>query len=204
VSTPLTWEEIDSCDPADFTIRTMPAWFKSNGDRHAGIDAHPGSLETLLELSARQEKEGQGDAPWPPQYAKQPGEPTRVQPSRARRKPSSETAVQPGRRLSKHPLIVVAREPKKDDALAQLEAWKAKHPKVVEHLQPADILVDAMRGRSSTWTRVRVNLQHVPEGLRPPQEEVKEPPNPWADATPEQVAAYRELHRKRRQARKAE
>ena len=84
VSTPLTWDEIDACDPADFTMKTMPAWFKSNGDRHAGIDSHPCSLDTLLELSAKQEKEGQGDAPWPPQYKKMPGEPTRVQPSRAR------------------------------------------------------------------------------------------------------------------------
>ena len=191
VSAPLTWDEIDACDPADFTVKTMPAWFAANGDRHAGIDGHPGSLDTLLELSARQQKEGQGDAPWPPQYAKQPGEPTRVQPSRARR-------------VSKHPLIVVAREPKKDDALAQLDEWKQKHPHVVEHLQPADVLVDSMRGRSSTWTRVRVNLQHVPEELRPKQEDVKEPPNPWADATPEQIAAYREMHQKRRQAGKAE
>jgi DNA ligase D-like protein (predicted polymerase) len=193
VSTPLAWEEIDACDPADFTLKTMPAWFAENGDRHAAIDQHPGTLEALLELSARQEKDGQGDAPWPPQYAKQPGEPTRVQPSRAK-----------GKRVPKHPLIVVARDPKKDDALAQLDVWKAKYPKAVEHLQPADILVDSMRGRSSTWTRVRVNLQHVPEELRPAQEEVKEPPNPWADATPEQIEAYRARHRKRRPARKAE
>jgi DNA ligase D-like protein (predicted polymerase) len=209
VSTPLTWEEIDQCDPADFTIKTMPAWFAANGDRHAEIDRHQRSLEALLELSARHEKDGLGDAPWPPQYAKQPGEPTRVQPSRARRSstatPSTEAAADtPRRRVSKHPLIVVAREPKKDDALAQLEEWKQKHPQAVEHLQPADILVDSMRGRSSTWTRVRVNLQHVPDELRPKQEDVKEPPNPWADATPEQIAAYREMHRKRRQARKAE
>lgn len=196
VSTPLTWEEIDACDPADFTLKTMPAWFAANGDRHAEIDQHAGSLEALLELSARQEQEGQGDAPWPPQYAKQPGEPSRVQPSRAR-KPT-------GRRVPKHPLIVVAREPKKDDALAELEAWKQAHPNVVEHLQPADFLVDAMRGRSSTWTRVRVNLQHVPDELRPVQDDVKEPPNPWADATPEQIAAYRQMHRTRRPARKPE
>jgi len=206
VSTPLAWDEIDVCDPADFTLKTIPAWFASHGDRHAAIDQHPGSLESLLELSARQEKEGQGDAPWPPQYAKQPGEPTRVQPSRARKvaSPKSQAPSPAGRRIPKHPLIVVAREPKKDDALAQLEVWKQQHPQVVEHLQAADVLVDAMRGRSSTWTRVRVNLQHVPEELRPAQGEVKEPPNPWADATPEQIAAYREMHRKRRTARKAE
>jgi DNA ligase D-like protein (predicted polymerase) len=206
VSTPLTWEEIDACDPADFTIRTVPGWFKTNGDRHQDIDQHPGSLDALLELSARQEKEGQGDAPWPPQYAKQPGEPTRVQPSRARSaKPKSDaSASTTGRRVSKHPLIVVSREPTKDEALVQLEAWKQRHPKVVEHLQPADVLIDSMRGRSSTWTRIRINLRHVPEDIRPRQEKVREPPNPWADATPEQIAAYREMHRKRRTARKPE
>jgi bifunctional non-homologous end joining protein LigD len=200
VSTPLTWDEIAACNPADFTIKTMPQWFKANGDRHAEIDRHPGSLDSLLELSAKHEKDGQGDAPWPPQYAKQPGEPTRVQPSRAKKTRTSAT----GRRVPKHPLIVIAQEPKKDDALAQLEEWRQKHPQVTGHLQAADILVDSMRGRSSTWTRVRVNLQHVPEELRPRQGEVKAPPNPWANATPEQVATYREMHRKRRQARKAE
>lgn len=200
VSTPLTWDEIAVCNPGDFTIATMPQWFKANGDRHAEIDQHPGSLDSLLELSAKHEKDGQGDAPWPPQYAKQPGEPTRVQPSRAKQSRGGGT----GRRVPKHPLIVIAQEPKKDDALARLEEWKQQHPRVIEHLQAADVLVDSMRGRSSTWTRVRINLQHVPEELRPKQEDVKAPPNPWADATPEQIAAYREMHRKRRQARKAE
>lgn len=213
VSTPLTWEEIDACDPADFTLKTMPAWFAANGDRHAEIDRHAGSLESLLELSVRQEKEGQGDAPWPPQYAKQPGEPSRVQPSRARKSaspkskapsPKSQAPSPSGRRVSKHPLIVIAQSAKKDEATATLEAWKAAHPKVVEHLQDADILTDSMRGRSSTWTRIRINLQHVPEELRPPQPELPPLPNPWADATPEQIAEYREMHRKRRQARKAE
>ena len=178
VSTPLTWDEIAVCNPADFTIKTMPEWFKANGDRHAEIDRHPGSLDSLLELSAKDEKDGQGDAPWPPQYAKQPGEPTRVQPSRAKKSGTTTT----GRRVPKHPLIVIAQEPKKDDALVQLEEWKQKHPQVTEYLQAADVLVDSMRGRSSTWTRVRVNLQHVPEELRPKQGEVKEPPNPWANA----------------------
>jgi bifunctional non-homologous end joining protein LigD len=97
VSTPLTWEEIDECDPAEFTMKTVPAWFKANGDRHAAIDRHPGVLDALLELSERHEKDGQGDAPWPPQYKKMPGEPTRVQPSRAR-KPVSASA---GRRKSR-------------------------------------------------------------------------------------------------------
>ena len=197
VSTPLTWEEIDTCDPADFTLKTMPAWFKENGDRHSDIDRHPCSLEMLLDLSARQEKEGQGDAPWPPQYAKQPGEPTRVQPSRAKKAGT-------GRRVSKHPLIIVAHSTNKEDVIELLEQWKTKHPQVVEHLQPADILTDQMRGRSSAWWRVRINLQHVPEALRPAQPELPPIPNPWATATPEQIAEYREMHRKRRQARKPE
>ena len=201
VSTPLTWDEIDTCDPADFTLKTMPAWFKTNGDRHSDIDRHPCSLEKLLELSARQQKEGQGDAPWPPQYAKQPGEPTRVQPSRAKKDPKTTGT---GRRVSKHPLIVIAHSTNKAEALELLEQWKAKHPEVVEHLQAADILTDQMRGRSSAWWRVRINLQHVPEALRPAAPELPAIPNPWADATPQQIAEYREMHRKRRTARKPE
>src|SRR5687768_9003223 len=140
VSTPLTWEEIDVCNPADYTLKTMPAWFKANGDRHADIDRHPGSLDALLELSAKQEKEGLGDAPWPPQYQKMPGEPTRVQPSKARKTSTSAKATADkqdsrpkttGRRVPKHPLIVIAHAAKKDDAVAELEQWKAQHPKVV-------------------------------------------------------------------------
>jgi bifunctional non-homologous end joining protein LigD len=202
VSTPLTWAEIDACDPAEFTLKTMPAWFKVNGDRHADIDKHPGSLDALLELAARQEKEGHGDAPWPPQYQKMPGEPTRVQPSKAKKtaspKPDAPSPKPTGRRVSKHPLIVIATDAKKADALAKLEAWKAEHPKVVEHLEPADILVDSMRGRSSTWTRVRINLQHVPEEMRPVQAEIVPPPNPWANADPA------DWHRTPRKARKPE
>ena len=185
VSTPLTWDEIDACDPADFTMKTVPAWFKSNGDRHAGIDSHPCSLEKLLELSARQEKEGQGDAPWPPQYKKMPGEPTRVQPSRARKAEAKTQDPEPkttktGRRVSKHPLIVITHSTKKEEALESLEKWKAENPNVVEHLQPADILTDSMRGRSSTWWRIRINLQHVPETLRPEQPALPPIANPWA------------------------
>ncbi|MEO7135408.1 MAG: non-homologous end-joining DNA ligase [Vicinamibacterales bacterium] len=207
VSTPLTWDEIDVCDPADFTLKTMPAWFKSNGDRHAAIDRHAGSLEALLELSARHEKEGQGDAPWPPQYAKQPGEPSRVQPSRAKKSPSPRVlkpSSPKGRRVPKHPLITIAQSAKKNEALEELDQWKVQHPAVVEHLQPADILTDSMRGRSSTWTRIRINLQHVPDELRPKAPKLPPIPNPWADATPEQIAAYRETHRKPRRARKPE
>src|SRR5688572_17362931 len=171
VSAPLTWDEVDTCNPADFTMATMPARFKAIGDRHAQIDEHPCSLDALLELSARHEKEGLGDAPWPPQYRKQPGEPRRVQPSRAREADASPT-VATGRRIPKHPLIEIGRSARREEALEQLERWKARHPDAAAHLQPADVLVDSMRGRSSTWTRVRINLQHVPPAIRPSQEPV--------------------------------
>jgi DNA ligase D-like protein (predicted polymerase) len=156
VSAPLSWDEVDSCEPNDFTLATMPARFREIGDRHQGIDENAGSIEQLLELSARHEHEGLGDAPWPPHYQKQRGEPARVQPSK--------------RRTSKHPLIEIGRAQRKEDALAGLERWKERHPEVVAHLDPADVLVDAMRGRFTTWTRIRVNLQHVPVDLRPVQE----------------------------------
>jgi bifunctional non-homologous end joining protein LigD len=156
VSAPLSWQELDDCDPADFTLVTMPVRFATIGDQHAGIDERPGSLAALLELSARHEKEGLGDAPWPPQYGKRAGEPPRVQPSR--------------RRVPKRPLVEIARAARKEDALAGLERWKARHPEAARHLQPADVLVDAMRGRYAMWTRIRINLEHVPPQLRPPQE----------------------------------
>jgi bifunctional non-homologous end joining protein LigD len=156
VSAPLSWHEVDSCEPGDFTLATMPARFQEVGDRHARIDDEPGSIEALLELSSRHEREGMGDAPWPPHYQKQQGEPARVQPSK--------------RRTSKHPLIEIGRAQRKEDALAGLERWKERHPEVAAHLNPADVLVDAMRGRFTTWTRIRVNLQHVPVELRPVQE----------------------------------
>jgi bifunctional non-homologous end joining protein LigD len=156
VSAPLAWHEVADCEPEDFNLKTMPDRFREIGDRHADIDRHPCSLEALLELSKRHEKEGMGDAPWPPQYKKQAGEPPRVQPSR--------------KRTSKHPLIEIGRAAKKEDALAGLERWRARHPEAAAHLEPADVLVDAMRGRFATWTRIRVNLQHVPDALRPVQE----------------------------------
>jgi hypothetical protein len=137
-------------------MATMPRRFAEVGDRHADIDRHAGSLEALLELSARHERDGIGDAPWPPHYKKQRGEPARVQPSKAR--------------AAKHPLIEIGRAQRKEDALAGFERWKTRYPEAAAHLQPADVLVDAMRGRSSTWTRVRVNLEHVPVNLRPAQE----------------------------------
>jgi DNA ligase D-like protein (predicted polymerase) len=156
VSAPLTWDEIDSAEPADFTLASMPGRFAQVGDRHAGIDRQPCSLAGLIELSERHEREGLGDAPWPPQYKKQPKEPPRVQPSR--------------RRVARHPLIEIGRAQRKEDALAGLERWRGRHPDVAGYLAPADILVDSMRGRFRTWTRIRVNLQHVPVELRPSQE----------------------------------
>jgi DNA ligase D-like protein (predicted polymerase) len=156
VSAPLAWDEVATIDPADFTLATMPARFRALGDRHAGIDASAGSIERLLEQSGRDERAGHGDAPWPPHYRKQAGEPARVQPSR--------------RRVSKHPLIEIARARKKEDALAGLERWKARHPKAAALLAPKDVLVDSMRGRFTTWTRIRINLESVPAELRPDQE----------------------------------
>jgi hypothetical protein len=174
VSAPLSWDEVADCDPADFTIVTMPDRFAAVGDRHEGIDAVVGGLDALLEVSARQEREGLGDAPWPPQYRKQAGEPKRVQPSRARKRSPQATSSPKARRVPKHPLIEIARARKKQDALAGLERWKQRHAAIVGHLAADDVLVDAMRGRHSTWTRVRVNLRHVPEALRP----APEPPDP--------------------------
>ena len=171
VSAPLTWDELDVCEPGDFTLATMPARVAEVGDRHAAMDAHPGSLVALLELSARHEREGLGDAPWPPHFRKQPGEPSRVQPSR--------------RRVPRRPLVEIARARKKDDALAGLERWRVRHPEAARHLEPADVLVDAMRGRFQTWTRIRVNLQHVPESLRPAQEALD------PDDRPDEWQAYR-------------
>jgi len=155
VSAPLSWEEVDAADPADFTLGTMPGRFADVGDRHAEIDRHAGSLDGLLELSERQERQGQGDAPWPPHYRKQPGEPPRVQPSKARA------------RAEKYPLIEVSQGKDKKEALAGLAKWKKRHSRIAKLLEPADVLMDQMRGRSSAWYRIRINLQHVPEKLRP-------------------------------------
>jgi hypothetical protein len=190
VSAPLAWDEVADCDPADFTLATMPKRFAAIGDRHEGIDEHPGSLESLLELSARQEAEGLGDAPWPPHYRKQPGEGPRVAPSR--------------RRTPKVPLVEIGRARKKPDALAGLERWKARHPKAAARLEAADVLVDSMRGRFQTWTRVRVNLQHVPPALRPAQEPLDpdDDLNDWPDARADSTGRPRQRRRPSR-ARKA-
>ena len=202
VSMPLLWADVPAVEMTDFTLATVPALVAAHGDAGDGIDEAVGSLEALLELSARDEAEGRGDAPWPPHYAKPEGEPPRVQPSRQRR-PASEygpsdparagawTGTRPtptGRRKSNIPVIEISRAATKADALAGLERWKLRHPEAAAHLEPADELVDAMRGRHKTWTRVRVNLVHVPESDRPAQEALDpdyDPSVEWLGQTPD-------------------
>jgi bifunctional non-homologous end joining protein LigD len=213
VSTPLTWDEVPGCDPAAFTIDTVPARFAASGDPWEGMNEAVGSLGALLEQAARDEAAGLPDAPWPPHYEKQEGEDARVQPSK-RRAPAGEdgdgdgepggepggdgaggggggrggrsgSAPSPtGRRQSTKPLIEIARARTKEEALEGLERWKARHPGVWPLLEPADVLVDSMRGRSSTWTRIRLNLQHVPAPQRPPQEPLEVDYDPWAGFQP--------------------
>jgi len=171
VSTPVTWDELDSCDPADFTLWTVPKRFAASGDPHAAIDDRPDSLDVLLELSARHEAEGRGDAPWPPHYRKTAGEAKRAPPSkRAATKdvaPDSDDGGGGGKPRRRAPLIEIARADREDDAIAAADAWKATHPEAAAHLEAADVLVDRMRGSSSLWYRVRINLTRVPASLRP-------------------------------------
>ena len=167
VSMTLDWDEVATVDPAAFTLLTAPLRFTERGDASAGIDAAAGSLEKLLARSAAQEAAGLGDAPWPPNYRKAAGEPPRVAPSK-----------------QKQPLITVAKAQHKDDALAGLERWKERHPEAARKLAVDDVLVDAMRGRSSTWTRVRVNLRHVPENARPAEETPDPDYDPWRGSRP--------------------
>jgi DNA ligase D-like protein (predicted polymerase) len=205
VSAPVTWDELPECELGDFTLATVPARYASVGDPGAGIDAAVGSLAGLLELSARQERDGQGDAPWPPHYAKAAGEPPRVMPSRAKRAAGAAgvgdgaagtgaagtgaragTGAAPGaragtgRRVSTKPLIEIARAATKDEALAAFERWKSLHEWIPGYLEPADVLVDGMRGRYQLWYRIRVNLEHVPEAERPAQEPLETDYDPWA------------------------
>ena len=217
VSMPLRWDEVADVEAEAFTLATVPALYASRGDAGAGIDEAIGSLDALLALSVHHEAEGLGDAPWPPNYAKQAGEPPRVQPSRMRRKPeeyegrgveggpppdvaaeraAAVAAGDPnaglptdwvgtrptptGRRRSSIPVIEIARAARKEDALAGLERWKGRWPAAAAALEPADVLVDSMRGRSTTWTRIRVNLIHVSEADRPPQEALDPDYDPWA------------------------
>jgi len=175
VSMPLQWGEVAHCDPEAFTLVTAPARLLERGDAAAGIDGTAGSLDKLLELSAVQGAAGLGDAPWPPHYRKQGDEPPRVAPSR--RKGVKARVKGTGRRQSTHPLITIAKAEHKEEALAGLERWKGRHPAVAALLEVDDILIDSMRGRSSTWTCIRVNLRHVPESERP----AEEPPDPDYD-----------------------
>jgi bifunctional non-homologous end joining protein LigD len=218
VSTPLHWHEVADCDPADFTVFTVPSRFVTIGDPHADMDAHPGTLESLLDLAADDESAGLGDAPWPPHFRKMEGEAPRVAPSRAKKSTTEKSfshqlgegfgdqrfrkrskaieevdAADPDQsledstpkprrtRVSTQPLITIANSPDKQAALEGLERWKTAHPEAASHLTIDDILVDSMRGRSSTWTRIRINLRHVPEDQRPPQET----PDPDDDPTRE-------------------
>jgi len=212
VSTPLSWDEVAGCDPAAFTIGTVPARFAEVGDPWAGMDDAVGSLERLIELAGRDEAAGLPDAPWPPHFVRQSGEEPRVQPSKRRKtpakggRPAAAGGAEPqaggaedadgtkggtsgarsrrggptGRRQSTMPLIEVARAATKTEAMEGLERWKARHPEVWPLLAPADVLVDSMRGRSYSWTRIRLNLQHVPDAERPPQEPLEVDYDPWA------------------------
>ncbi|HJP87852.1 MAG TPA: DNA primase small subunit domain-containing protein [Candidatus Limnocylindrales bacterium] len=221
VSTPLSWDELPTAEAEAFTIETVPARFVTIGDPGAGIDQAVGSLEAVLELSRRDEAEGQGDAPWPPNYRKQEGEPPRVQPSKQRRatadystpeaeaereknraamerrftaelerraaakaageEPPATRPTPTGRRKSNVPVIEISRAKTKAEALEGLERWKVRHPNAAAALDVADVLVDGMRGRSSLWYRIRVNLTHVPEADRPPQEPLDPDYDPWAE-----------------------
>jgi len=212
VSTPLAWDEVPDCEPGAFTLDTVPERYSRLGDPWAGMDDAAGSLAPLLELAARDEAAGLPDAPWPPHYDKQAGEPPRVQPSKRRAGPADAghadagppadghadagppadvpeadgpgadglPARAAGRRQSTMPLIEVARAATKDEAMAGLDRWKERHPDIWPYLEPPDVLVDSMRGRSSTWTRIRLNLRHVPAGQRPPQEPLEVDYDPWA------------------------
>ncbi len=190
VSTPLAWDEVPACDPGAFTIDTVPRRFEELGDPGAGIDDAPGSLDALLQLADQHEAAGFADAPWPPHYQKQPGEPPRVQPSKRRAAAADPGGTVPppapgkrvgpsGRRRTRMPLIEIARAGTEAEAMAGLERWRLRHPDVWARLEPADVLVDSMRGRNTTWTRIRVNLRHVPDAERPSQEPLEVDYDPW-------------------------
>ncbi|HEX3264028.1 MAG TPA: DNA polymerase domain-containing protein [Candidatus Limnocylindrales bacterium] len=240
VSTPLSWDEVPTVEAEAFTLATVPARFAEIGDPGAGIDGAVGSLEAVLELSRRHEAEGQGDAPWPPNYRKQEGEPPRVQPSKQRRaaadydtpeaeaereknraamekrflaeaerRAAAKAAGEPipskptptGRRRSSVPVIEISRAKTRAEALEGLERWKARHPGPAAALEEADVLVDGMRGRSSLWYRVRVNLTHVPEAERPDQEALEVDYDPWAEyAFPDRSGQLERAPRKPRNA----
>jgi DNA ligase D-like protein (predicted polymerase) len=193
VSTPMSWAEVPTCEAEAFTLSTVPRRFAEIGDPSKGIDEAVGSLDALLELSTQHEAAGFGDAPWPPHFVKQAGEPARVQLSRRRREdrpaapkgevppPAPGKTVGPtGRRRTTMPLIEIARAASEAEARAGLERWRTRHAEIWSHLAPSDILVDSMRGRNTTWTRIRINLRNVPESERPAQETLEVDYDPWA------------------------
>jgi DNA ligase D-like protein (predicted polymerase) len=157
VSTPLVWDEVAHCDPADFTVATVPQRFAELGDPWAAMESTAGGLDRLLTLA-----EDLGPAEKAPKGARRDGS---------------------GRRQSVMPLIEIARTKTKDEAMAALDIWRERHPAAAERLQPADILVDGMRGPSSIWYRIRINLQHVPGDQRPAQEELIADYSPWTSKT---------------------
>ena len=152
VSTPLRWDEVADCRPEAFTIATVPARFAEIGDPWESMDSASGVLDALLDLADRL-----GPAEKAPKGAKKGT----------------------GRRQSVMPLIELARTKTKAEAMAALDEWRGRYPSVAEKLHPADILVDGMRGPSSIWYRIRINLQHVPQDQRPPQEPLLADYSPW-------------------------
>jgi bifunctional non-homologous end joining protein LigD len=177
VSAPLAWDEVPDCRPEAFTMDTVPGRFAELGDLWQGIDEAVGSLQALLDQAAADEAAGLPDAPWPPHFEKQEGEAPRVQPSKRRREPAASRPS--GRRQSVMPLIEVARAATQSEAMQGLERWKQRHPEAWTLLDPPDVLVDSMRGRYSTWTRIRLNLRNVPPAERPPQEPLEVDYDPW-------------------------
>ncbi|KWX57640.1 DNA polymerase domain-containing protein [Mycobacterium sp. NAZ190054] len=157
VSTPLFWDEVAGCRPEEFTVQTVPRRFAEHGDPWEGMDDAAGGLEALLDLADRL-----GPAEKAPRGARKSAD---------------------GRRVSVMPLIEIARTKTRDEAMAALQRWREKHPAAAAKLEPADVLVDGMRGPSSIWYRIRINLQHVPEDARPPQEELLADYNPWVNYT---------------------
>jgi DNA ligase D-like protein (predicted polymerase) len=199
VSTPISWEEVPDVEPAAFTLRTVPVRLRTVGDPGAAIDDRAGRLDEALALSERQEAEGLGEAPYPPHFPKAEGEPRRVQPSKRRREgsvpppaPGKRTGPT-GRRRTRMPLIEIARAATEAEAREGLDRWKARHPEAARHLEATDVMVDSMRGRSTTWTRIRVNLRHVPDDERPPQEVLEVDYDPWdgVEWSEEERAAWR-------------
>ena len=202
VSAPLEWEEVGECEPEAFTIDTMPDRFAKIGDPMKDMDTTPGSLEPLLDLAEQHEAAGFADAPWPPHFAKQAGEPPRAQPSKRRSGPGKREGIVPppapgktvgptGRRRTTMPLIEIARAATEAEAMDGFQRWKQRHSDIAPLLEPADVLIDSMRGASSTWTRIRVNLRNVPEEKRPPQEALEVDYDPWKGRSPEEWAAER-------------